>query len=43
MVKDQHIDEDLFRLFLTSGTYLQYANKFLDKSQIDEVDISEYL
>jgi hypothetical protein len=43
MVKDQHIDADLFRLFLTSGVYQKYADTFLDPSQIDEVDISDYL
>lgn len=43
MVKDKHIDEDLFRLFLSSGVYQQYAERFLDPSQIDEVDINDYL
>ncbi len=40
---DQHIDIDLFELFLTSGTYLTYANKFMKAEQINEVDISKYL
>ena len=43
MVKDQHIDPDLFELFLTSGVYQQYADKYLDPAQIDEVDIKDYL
>ena len=43
MNKDAHIDSDLFELFLTSGIYKKYAERFLDKDQIDEVDISEYL
>ena len=43
MKKDQHIDPDLFELFLQSGVYLQYAQKFLSAEQIDEVDINEYL
>jgi HD-GYP domain-containing protein (c-di-GMP phosphodiesterase class II) len=43
MKKDQHIDPDLFDLFLQSGVYLDYAKQFLAESQIDEVDISEYL
>lgn len=43
MVKDQHIDEDIFKLFLSSGVYLDYANKYLKKEQIDEVDISKYI
>ncbi len=41
--KDQHIDPDLFDLFLTSGIYLEYAKRFLSEDQIDEVDISQYL
>ncbi len=43
MKKDNHIDPDLFDLFLTSGAYLEYARKFLDPGQIDEVDINEYI
>jgi hypothetical protein len=43
MVKDQHIDPDLFRLFLESGVYRQYAERFLLPEQIDEVDITPYL
>jgi HD-GYP domain-containing protein (c-di-GMP phosphodiesterase class II)/HAMP domain-containing protein len=43
MKKDSHIDPDLFRLFLSSGVYLDYAREYLDPEQIDAVDISEYL
>ncbi|MDA7746424.1 hypothetical protein N8878_03735 [Psychromonas sp.] len=43
MTLDQHIDMDIFKLFLSSGIYLQYAHKFLDKKQIDDVDIDQYL
>jgi HD-GYP domain-containing protein (c-di-GMP phosphodiesterase class II) len=43
MVKDQHIDADLFKLFLTSGIYKTYAEKYLKPEQIDEVDIKNYL
>jgi len=43
MVKDQHIDEDLFKLFLDSGVYKTYAEKYLMPSQIDDVDIDIYL
>ncbi len=43
MVKDQHIDPDLFELFLTSGVYKDYADNYLLPDQIDEVDISAYL
>ena len=43
MVKDQHIDGDLFRLFLSSGAYLRYAEKYLKPDQRDEVDVAKYL
>jgi HD-GYP domain-containing protein (c-di-GMP phosphodiesterase class II) len=43
MKEDQHIDDDLFELFLSQGIYKQYADKFLDNEQIDKVDIQEYL
>jgi len=41
--KDAHIDGELFELFLTTGIYKEYAERFLDQCQIDEVDISQYL
>ncbi|MEE9317763.1 MAG: HD domain-containing phosphohydrolase [Rhodospirillales bacterium] len=43
MEKDAHIDEDLFKLFLTSGVYKDYADRFLDDEQNDDVDINDYL
>ena len=43
MVKDQHIDADLFKLFLSSGIYKTYAQKYLKAEQIDEVDVKSYL
>ena len=43
MKKDAHIDADLFKLFLTSGVYKVYADKFLRPEQLDDVDISQYL
>jgi HD-GYP domain-containing protein (c-di-GMP phosphodiesterase class II) len=43
MKKDQHIDPELFDLFLSSGVWKTYAERFLEPEQIDEVDISEYL
>ncbi len=38
-----HIDGDLFDLFLTSGAYRRYAERFLAPEQLDEVDIGAYL
>ncbi|HEY7885365.1 MAG TPA: HD domain-containing phosphohydrolase, partial [Cellvibrionaceae bacterium] len=43
MVKDNHVDRDVFTLFLTSGVYKHYAERFLSPEQIDEVDIDYYL
>ena len=43
MKKDQHIDADLFELFLRSGIYLQYAKNYLNPNQIDDIDIEKYL
>ena len=43
MKKDEHIDGELFELFLTSGIYKDYADRFLQQNQIDEVDITPYL
>jgi len=43
MKKDQHIDPDLFELFLKSGVYLDYAREYLAPEQVDEVDIDQYL
>ena len=38
MRKDQHIDPDLFALFIRSGVYRRYAEKYLKPDQIDEVN-----
>jgi HD-GYP domain-containing protein (c-di-GMP phosphodiesterase class II) len=43
MKKDKHIDPDLFELFLRSGVYLDYAQRFMKPEQIDAVDIENYL
>ena len=34
----QHIDPDIFALFIASGVYRRYAEKFLLPEQIDEID-----
>lgn len=43
MKKDNHVDPELFDLFLRSGVYKDYAAQFLLPEQIDEVDITPYL
>lgn len=40
MVKGQHIDPDIFRLFLEAGIHQRYADKFLQPDQIDEIDVN---
>ena len=43
MNETDHIDPDLFRLFIESGVYRKYAEEFLDPDQIDEVDEAQIL
>ncbi|MBX9754297.1 MAG: GAF domain-containing protein [Pseudomonadaceae bacterium] len=43
MKKDQHIDPELFALFLRSGVYRDYAERYMPKELIDAVDIQPYL
>ena len=38
MKNDYHIDEELFEIFVSSGTYKKYAEEYIDSNQIDEVD-----
>lgn len=40
MKVNQHIDPDLFDLFIREKIYLSYAEKFLEPEQIDDVDHS---
>jgi len=43
MRKDQHVDPELFELFLTSGVYREYAERFLAPEQIDAVEVAAYV
>ncbi|HDS1786821.1 cache domain-containing protein [Pseudomonas putida] len=38
MAREGHVDGQLLQLFLSSGVYRQYAERFLRTEQIDEVD-----
>jgi len=38
MKKANHIDPDIFDIFVKNKIYLDYAEKFLDQGQIDEID-----
>ena len=41
MKLDNHIDPDLFELFISEQVYLRYAEEYLDADQIDEIDITK--
>lgn len=43
MKKDQHIDPELFELFLRSGVYREYAARFMRPEQMDDVNIEAFL
>ncbi|WP_233833636.1 HD domain-containing phosphohydrolase [Paraburkholderia sp. ZP32-5] len=43
MKRGGHIDPELFDLFLTSGVYRDYADRFMSSEQIDEIDIERYV
>jgi len=43
MAKKEHIDIDIFRLFLKNNLHIIYGKKYLTEKQIDKVDISKYL
>jgi len=43
MVKDEHIDGELFSMFLKQGVWKRYANARLNPEQLDISDISSYL
>ena len=42
MVKDQHIDPDLFNLFLEARIYESYAEKYMPPEQVDTVNPDDY-
>jgi len=39
MARDRHIDPELFQIFVKEKIYLEYAEKHMDPSQIDEVNL----
>ncbi len=43
MRKEQHIDSDLFDMFLSTGVYMQYAQKYMKPYQIDEIDVKQFI
>ena len=43
MKKNNEIDTDLFEIFIKKGVYKEYADRYLDADQIDEVDEASFL
>jgi hypothetical protein len=43
MKRENHLDPDLLDLFATAGVWKDYAERFLDKAQIDEPDTDALL
>jgi hypothetical protein len=41
--QDNHIDGELFDLFLRSGCHLRYAERYLKPEQIDNVEVEKYI
>jgi len=41
MKQDDHIDPDIFDIFIKQRVYLDYADEFLDPEQIDHIDESK--
>lgn len=40
MTEQNHLDSDLFEIFIKSRVYLNYANQFLKPEQIDSIDVN---
>ena len=43
MVRKRNIDAEVFRFFLTSGAWRDYAERFLTPAQRDEVNVEAIL
>jgi len=43
MTKNGHIDPELFDLFLESGVYRDYAERYMERRYIDAVDVGAYV
>lgn len=40
MVEDNHLDANLFTVFVESGAYLEYARRHMAPRQIDTIDLA---
>jgi hypothetical protein len=43
MKRDNHLDPEVFDLFVSAGVYRDYAKRFLPESLIDDVDEAQLL
>lgn len=43
MVKENLLDAEIVKIFLKTGLYKKYARKYLNKSQIDDIDVDDWL
>lgn len=43
MKNSGHLDPDLYEVFIKNGVYLDYAEQYIEKEQIDEINPEEYL
>lgn len=43
MKNNGHIDLDLYEVFISAGVYMEYAEQYIDKDQIDEINFEDYL
>ena len=43
MKNNGHIDPDLYRVFIESGVYKEYAEQYISPEQIDEINPEDYL
>ena len=43
MCEERHLDPQLYELFLRSGVYKDYAEKYMLAEQVDEVDVNTFL
>ena len=43
MAAKGHIDQNLFKLFVSSGVYQEYADQYLQDFQAKAIDASQYL
>ena len=43
MKNNGHIDPDLYEVFIRSGVYKDYAEQYIDSSQVDDIIPEDYL